>query len=107
MGAPLGLGILFGLWPLTAFLGYLVAAIWIGDWILRRTSPGTVRERPYLAAVIGILIMQLLAIIPFVSGIASLFGFGAVLLLAWRTFRQGGVPAASVADPGAPAPLAS
>ena len=89
VGTPMSLGILFGRWPLTAFVGYLVAAIWIGDWILHRTSPGTVRERPYLAAVIGILIMQILAIIPFFSGIASLFGFGAVLLLAWRTFRQG------------------
>ncbi len=92
VGTPMSLGILFGLWPLTAFVGYLVAAIWIGDWILHRTSPGTVRERPYLAAVIGILIMQILAIIPFFSGIASLFGFGAVLLLAWRTFRQGASP---------------
>ena len=53
VGAPLGLAIMFGLWPLVAFAGYLVTGIWIGEWILRQTSPTVVRERPYLAAVIG------------------------------------------------------
>lgn len=87
VGAPLALGILFGLWPLAAFLGYLVAGIWIGDWILSRTSPTVVRERPYLAAVIGLFLLEVAAIWPFLPMIASLFGYGAVLLLAWRTFR--------------------
>ena len=34
------------------------------------------------------MILQVVSIIPFVGAIASLFGFGAVLLLAWRVFRQ-------------------
>ncbi len=84
VGAPLGLGILFGLWPLVAFLGYLVAGIAIGDWILGRISPHVVRERPYLAAVIGLIVLHIVGIVPLVSAIASLFGFGAVVLLAWR-----------------------
>lgn len=91
VGAPLALGILFGLWPAVAFIGYLVAGIWVGDWILRRTSPGTTRERPYLAAVIGLIVLQVLGIWPFVTMIASMFGYGAILLLAWRTFRESGV----------------
>ena len=33
IGAPLAMGILFGLWPLAAFVGYLVAGIWVGDWL--------------------------------------------------------------------------
>jgi hypothetical protein len=107
VGAPIGLALLFGVWPLAAFLGYLVAGIWIGDWILHRTSPNVVRERPYLAAVVGILVLQVLTIIPFVTGIASLFGFGAVLLLAWRTFHQGHVGEAAVSHPATPAPMAS
>ena len=106
IGAPIGLGILFGLWPLTAFLGYLVAGIWIGDWVLHRLTPEIVRERPYLASILGILILQVLTIVPFVTAIASLFGFGAVLLLAWRTFHQGNLPSASVAHPASPAPMA-
>src|SRR4029077_5563567 len=56
IGAPLGIGILLVLWPLAAFVGYLVAGIWIGDWVLQRSvgDPGT---RPYRAAIIGVLIL--------------------------------------------------
>ena len=39
IGAPLAFGIAFGLWPLAAFIGYLVAGIAIGDWIVGRLSP--------------------------------------------------------------------
>ena len=46
-----------------------------------------VRERPYLAAVVGFVVLQVLGIVPFVAAIASLFGFGAVMLIAWRSFR--------------------
>jgi hypothetical protein len=106
VGAPLGIGILLGLWPLAAFVGYLVGGIWIGDWVLARTSPGTTRERPYLAAVVGLLILQVMAILPFLSMIASLFGYGAVLLLAARTIRGGRVPVGSVRQP-LPARMAS
>ncbi|HET8786768.1 MAG TPA: hypothetical protein VFM38_14100 [Candidatus Limnocylindrales bacterium] len=89
IGAPLAVALLVGVWPLVAVAGYLVAGIWIGDWILRRTSPGVERERPYLAAVIGIAILEVVGLWPFLSMIASLFGYGAVVLLAWRTFRGG------------------
>jgi hypothetical protein len=88
IGAPLGLGVLFQLWPLIAFVGYLVAGIWIGEWLLARFQPGAVRDRPYVAAAIGVVVLQLIAIVPVVgiiTAVASLFGFGAVLLLAWRT----------------------
>lgn len=105
VGAPLGIAVLVTVWPLTAYIGYLVAGIWIGDWILGRASSGVVRERPYAAAVIGLIVLQVLAIVPPVSAIASLFGFGAVLLLAWRVVRSG-----TPADPtafrgGQPAPM--
>jgi hypothetical protein len=90
VGIPLGLGLLFVAWPMVAFLGYIVAGIWIGDWVLHRLYPATVRERPYLASVVGLVILAVLAIVPFVSAIASLFGYGAVLTLGWRTFRGHG-----------------
>jgi len=90
VGAPLALVVLFGLWPAVAFAGYLVAGIWVGDWILRRTSPETTRERPYLAALIGLVVLQVLGIWPFLTMIASMFGYGAILILAWRTFRGPG-----------------
>jgi hypothetical protein len=108
VGAPLGLAVLLEIWPLIAFIGYLVAGIWVGEWILRRTSPERVRERPYLASVIGLLTLGLVGLVPvlgLVSAVASLFGFGAVIVVALRTLR-GHLPQASV--PGAmPAPMAS
>ena len=107
IGMPLAFGLLFGLWPLAAFAGYLVAGIAIGEWVLRRTSPTVERDRPYLAAVIGILLLEVMTIIPFVGAIASLFGFGAVLLLAWRVLRgDRPVSTTHVVTPTA-APLAS
>jgi hypothetical protein len=104
VGAPLGFSILFMLWPLMAFLGYLVAGIWIGDWVLHRISPTVVRERPYLASVVGILLLQVLGIIPPAAAIASLFGFGAVVLMAWRSFR-GAQPGATEVPKTSPVPM--
>ncbi|OGO58623.1 MAG: hypothetical protein A2Z32_02965 [Chloroflexi bacterium RBG_16_69_14] len=88
IGAPLGLAILLMVWPAAAFAGYLVAGIWIGEWLLNRGTATERPARPYLAAVVGLVILQVVSLVPFVGAIASLFGFGAVLLLAWRTFRQ-------------------
>ena len=109
IGAALGVGILIALWPLVAFVGYLVAGIWIGDWVLQQRRPAVSRERPYLAAVIGLLILQALSLVPvlgIVSALVSLFGFGAVVLLGWRTLRAGG--GTQVAVTGAtPAPMTS
>jgi len=109
IGAPLGLAILLQVWPLVAFVGYLVAGIWIGEWVLRRTSPERVSERPYLAAVIGLLILALVGIVPvlgIVSVIASLFGFGAVMVLGFRTLRSRHSSQPTVSGP-LPAPMAS
>jgi hypothetical protein len=93
VGAPLGLGLLLGAWPLAAFVGYLVAAIWIGDWLLARSAEPKERARPYLAATIGVIVLAVASIVPLVTGIASLFGLGAIVLLGWRTFT--GRPSAS------------
>ncbi len=102
IGAPLGLAILFMVWPAAAYAGYLVAGIWIGEWLLYRQS--AVRpDRPYLAATIGLVVLQIVGIVPFVVPLASLVGFGAVLLLAWRTFRQ--PTPRPIAAPPAPQPM--
>jgi hypothetical protein len=106
VGAPLGLGVLFGLWPLVAYVGYLVAGIWFGDWLLTRSEATRDRERPYLAAAIGLVLLQLTGLVPvvgIVTAIASLIGFGAVLVVAWRVLTSGRPGTQPVA---APAPLA-
>lgn len=90
IGAPIGFALLFQVWPLAAFVGYLVAGIWLGEWVLRRTSPERTRERPYLASFIGLLILGLLGLVPIlgiISAIASLGGFGSVIVLGVRTLR--------------------
>jgi hypothetical protein len=105
IGAPLAFGIAFGLWPLAAFIGYLVAGIAIGDWIVGRLSPGVTRERPYLAAVVGLVVLEVVGILPLVSALATLFGYGAVVLLAWRTLRADSTGSLTVQP--FPAPAAS
>jgi hypothetical protein len=105
VGAPLAFAILFGVLPAAAFVGYLIAGIWIGEWLLARLGPPRQRERPYLAAVIGVLVLQVLAIVPLLSGIAGLFGYGALLIVVWRTFRGTPAPAPTLVPPPAAAAL--
>ena len=87
VGIPLGLGILLGFLPVVAFAGYLVTGIWLGDWVLRQVSPSRAQERPYLAALVGILALSVVTLIPFVGGLVSFLGIGAVVLMMWRTLR--------------------
>jgi hypothetical protein len=101
IGAPLGLAILLMVWPAAAFAGYLVAAIWIGDFLLGRRDDAAQAKRPYLAATVGIVVLWIVSFVPFVGAIASLFGFGAVLLMAWRTFRQPTTTQPAVTPPAA------
>jgi hypothetical protein len=104
IGAPLGLAIMFLVWPAAAFVGYLVAGIFIGEWLLQRNPARPIPERPYLAAVIDLIALQVISLVPFVGAIASLFGFGAVLLLAWRIFRRPS-PERPVVSPPATQPM--
>ena len=102
IGMPAGLGLLLVIWPAAAFIGYIVAAIWLGEWLLGRRD-GTVRaERPYAAATIGLLAAFVLGLIPIVTAVLSIFGLGAVVLAAWRTLR--GTPMTRVALETQPTP---
>lgn len=88
IGIPLGLAMLLGLLPLLLFVGWLVAAIWIGEWVVGLFSNRPKAERPYLAAVVGVLAMSAISFVPFVGGLVGFVGFGAVVLLMWRTIRH-------------------
>jgi hypothetical protein len=102
VGAPLGLAFLLMVLPAIAYAGWIVAAIWIGDWILSRSRSAPPPERPVLAAIIGVIVLGLIGLIPFVSAIASAFGFGALLLYAWRLLIEHPVvpaPAPAVTAP--------
>jgi hypothetical protein len=87
VGAPLGLAALFIVLPFLAFLGWIVAAIWVGDWLVERTRGAREAAHPYLAAFLGVIVLAVAGLVPFVSGIATLFGYGALLVMAWHTVR--------------------
>lgn len=91
VGIPLGIGVLAFLYPALFFLGFLVAATWVGRLILS----GFKRDRPatslYLPVVIGVLILQVIALIPGVGWVtwmlAALYGMGGLAYLAWQAAR--------------------
>jgi hypothetical protein len=98
IGIPTAVALLIVVWPAIAFVGYLVAAIWLGETVLGRTRerPG---ERPYLAALVGVVLLQVAGIIPLVGPVLAFLGFGAVLLAAWRVFRGGGIERPPIGAP--------
>jgi hypothetical protein len=75
IGLPLGIVLLLLILPLYAF-GYLSAALVVGRLILKRA-----RIRAF---VVGLVILQLLTLIPFVGGLigllATIFGLGALMV---------------------------
>jgi hypothetical protein len=98
IGAPVGLFILLLAAPFLGALGWLVAAIWIGDWILVRTSGSRESGHPYKAAVLGVVVLALASILPLVSGVATVFGLGALFLAGWDAVKPDR-PAQPVAYP--------
>jgi hypothetical protein len=90
IGIPAGFGLLVVVWPAVAFIGYIVAAIWLGEWLLGRRDGAVRAERPYGAATIGLLVAFVIGLVPLVTAILSILGLGAVVLAAWRTLRGGG-----------------
>jgi hypothetical protein len=87
VGIPAGLGLLIVVWPLVAFIGYVVAAIWLGEWLLGLRDGAAPAERPYAAAAVGLMVAFVIGLIPLVTAALSIFGLGAVVLAAWRTLR--------------------
>jgi hypothetical protein len=87
IGIPLGLGILLILWPALAFMGYIVGATWIGEWLLSRRAGYVAPVRPHVAVVLGLVIAFVAGIIPFITAIISIVGTGAVIRAAWYTWR--------------------
>lgn len=92
IGIPAGIGLLFVAWPAVAFIGYIVAAIWLGEWLLSRREGAVPAERPYAAATLGLVVAFVIGLVPLVSAILSIFGLGAVVLAALRTLRRPGTP---------------
>jgi hypothetical protein len=105
IGIPIGIALLVIVLPLLWGLGYVLTSTRLGFFLadLRRTTPDL--AHPYLEAVLGVVILQLIGLIPIVGGIvvalAGLFGAGAIVVLAWRRIgaprKQADVPALDAA----------
>ena len=104
VGIPFAIGLLGIALPVLFVIGYIVIGIWLGELILARFSPAA-RQRPYLAAIVGLTVIGLVSFLPPIGGLISFIGFGAVMLLSWRVLRgsPGAVPAISGAAPVAQA----
>ena len=92
VGIPLALSVFFFLLPALGFFGYLITGLMIGNQILGKTDTGPEGKRPYLAAILGMLILQLVLLVPvigwFIALIAGLWGAGGVVLYAWNAWRS-------------------
>jgi hypothetical protein len=91
VGIPFGLGILLFALPALFFLGYITTATLLGGAItgfFRKEQPG---DHPYLAVFLGLIILQLVLIIPvlgwLVVMVAGLWGAGGLALVAYRAAR--------------------
>lgn len=81
IGIPLGILALLAL-PLLWVVGYAVAATRLGLALVRRTRFEINPDHPYLAAASGVLVFQLIGLVPFIGGlvvgVAGLVGSGAL-----------------------------
>ena len=88
IGIPLGITVLLIGLPLLWVLGYVTTSTRLGFFFddLRHVTPSL--THPYLEAVAGVVVFQLIGLIPIVGGLvvalAGLFGAGAVVVHAWR-----------------------
>lgn len=95
IGVPLGL-IIMALYPVLLLLGYVCSGIGLGHWGVARLSPtwssGTVGQ--VAGAVAGVLVIGLLARVPWLGGVvmlmALLAGLGAFGMQAWKSSRGAG-----------------
>jgi hypothetical protein len=89
VGIPLGVGLLLIALPALFVAGYLVAGIALGEAIVARVWPVSVpRERPYLAAIVGLSVAAAVSLFPPFGGLISLVGVGAITVQVWRVLRR-------------------
>lgn len=88
IGIPLGLVLLL-IYPVLLFVGYVMAAVVVGQLLLRRFRPSITSLLACVA--LGLLVFSVVGLIPVLGGLvlflAMLTGFGA-LLISWWQSRQ-------------------
>jgi hypothetical protein len=91
VGIPLGFGILFFVIPALWFIGYLVAGTALGMALVQSMGKGDGGEQPYVPALVGLGILQVVGFIPWIGGAVVFFagtvGAGALVYRAWNIRR--------------------
>jgi hypothetical protein len=97
IGIPIGVGYFLFVLPVLWFVGYIAAGTHLGRILLSRRHDD---EHPYLPALLGLMILQVIGIVPVIGGmlgfLAGIIGSGALLVLGWRAWRG---PSATVVAP--------
>jgi hypothetical protein len=101
VGIPIGLAVMFFALPVLWFLGYLVAGAELGALIGRWRGAMGRMDHPYAAVAVGLLVLQLVAFIPWLGALigllAGLWGAGALALRSLRVLRAKPPQAAATA----------
>jgi len=100
VGIPTGVALLLVVTPLIWFVGSVAVAVRIGDWTLLRLRGRTEASHPLVAAAIGLVVIGVLSIIPFVGFVIGLAGAGAAFLVAWRAATARSTPRSTTPMPG-------
>ena len=106
VGLPLGIGMLLFLLPALWVLGYIALATRLGMALVGYAgrTPG---DHPYTPVAIGLIVLQLLVIVPvlgfLIAGVGGLWGAGGIALVAYRAARSGPATPAPAESAGAPA----
>lgn len=97
VGIPLAFGILLLVVPVLTLFGYVVTGTALGRFVVERLgrggeqAVGTGDRPPFAAAAVGILLLQLVALVPGAGGVlvllAGLVGAGALAYRVWRLRR--------------------
>nr|PZN65681.1 MAG: hypothetical protein DIU58_06765 [Sphaerobacter thermophilus] len=107
IGIPFGIAVFLVLLPAIWVIGYLIAGTTVGAALLKAFGNRTSAEHPYLAAVVGLVILQIIGLVPFIGGLivalAGMYGAGGAPLPAWQGFRTPRTRRPQ-RPPGAPAP---
>ncbi|MCP4222160.1 MAG: hypothetical protein GY773_02315 [Actinomycetia bacterium] len=101
VGIPSALTIWLMALPVMGFVGFLTTGIRVGEYITERNGDGF--GHPYLASVVGLLVLIVLGAIPFIGPVlvplAGFLGSGALALHAWRAMRTAPSPPAPATTP--------
>ncbi|AKT39092.1 polymer-forming cytoskeletal protein [Chondromyces crocatus] len=91
VGIPIGFAVLFFALPVLWFLGYLVFGAEVGLLLGKWRGAKVPTDHPYVAVAVGLLVMQLVAFVPWIGGLfaflAGLWGAGALVLRSLRVLQ--------------------